>query len=193
MLVSNLTKALGTVMLVFQYVIAGNGGDGAPSVPKFDWSSLEAAHDLLWHKCYSTTTPSKPTQQVFHHSYRTPYCARLSIQLDYHNTSNPATITLALLKLSAPSSTRRKTIIFAPGGGGESRIKMTLAVNEVETLDQLDPDLEFDFVTWDNRGTVYSLPKAECFDSIAESQFWDGRVDNLSDVISSEDEDGLRA
>jgi pimeloyl-ACP methyl ester carboxylesterase len=114
--------------------------------------------------------------------------------MDYHNASIPHSITLALLKFSSPHvPAKRGNLIAGIGGAGESRIKILLSMNAVGYLDLLDPEFDFDFVTWDNRGVGYSLPSARCFENALESKIWEARLGDLSGVIESADEESIGA
>ena len=160
------------------------------NVPNLDWARLESSSDLVWHKCDSPTAPSDSKQHVFplpaSNPARTPYCARLSLPLDYHNASNPHNVSMALLKLSVPTiPSKRGTIIALPGGAGESRIKILLTMSNIGVLDALDPDYEYDFLTFENRGVAYSWPSARCSESVLGGKLWEGRLNDLSGVIST--------
>lgn len=160
----------------------------ASNVPNFEWAHFDPSSDLIWHKCDSPTASSDSKQHVFpppaSNPARTPYCARLSLPLDYHNASNPHNVSMALLKLATTTApSKRGTIITLPGGAGESRIKILLTMSSAGVLDALDPDHEYDFLTFENRGVAYSLPSARCSGSVLGGRLWEGRLNDLSGVI----------
>src|SRR4051812_9296346 len=173
-----------------------------PDLPGFDWSALESSPDLRWHECY---TPPTAAQDSTQHTFspqstsksRTLSCARLSITLDYHNTTNPHNVSVPILKISSPPSSSHQGIIFTSfGGAGNSRIKDLIAfAHSSSLLDLIDQEFEYDFLTFDNRGFGYSSPSARCFDNILDSALWEERTAHLSGVMSTREgedsEEGL--
>lgn len=176
-------------------IVAGNYHQAKTNnVPSFDWSSLNPSSELHWHECY----PSLPPQQAAQHILSTPprsrtfSCALLSLPLDYHNTTNPHNVTVPILKASSPPlSHHHGTIFTAFGGAGNSRIKdfMEMAFSGNYFLDAIDPDHEYDVLTFDNRGFSYSSPSARCFDALLNGKLWEERMSDLGGVMSTQDGD----
>jgi len=101
-------------------------------------------------------------------------------------------VSVPILKASSPpSSSHRGTIITAFGGAGNSRIQdlITFSSDGV-LLDAIDPDFEYDFLTFDNRGFGYSSPSAKCFDSVLDSTLWEERMTNMGGYMSTFNGDG---
>lgn len=161
----------------------------------FDWSSVKSSPDLEWHKCYTTPIVQDSTQHVFSApptlNSRDISCARLSLPLNYHNTSNIHKISLPILKISSrPSPTHRGTITLALGGAGNSRINDLIGMaSQSDFLHWIDPNFEYDFLTFDNRGLGYSQPSAKCFDNLLDGEIWEQRMDDLGAMMSTQDSD----
>lgn len=62
------------------------------------------------------------------------------------------------------------TILLNPGGPGGSGTEM---VHEFGPKISKITGPEFDLLGFDPRGTGATLPRADCFSSVAESQIWD--------------------
>ena len=156
------------------------------NVPSFDWSTIGASTDLIWHECYSSLSTHDSTQEVLSTPSRKLSCALLSLPLDYHDASSPHNVSVPVLRSStAPSPMHRGTIFMALGGGGNSRIQDFIAITSSnDFLNWFDPELEYDFVTFDNRGFGYSSPSAGCFDSVLDSALWEERMADLGGVMS---------
>ena len=171
--------------------------------PKFSWSLLPPSPNLIWHSCYTNPNPSNLDQQPLYpssHQTRIPSCARLTLPLDYHNASNPHNVSLAIMKFSPSesNSSKRSTIVMSLGGAGNSRIQEDLPMIENGFLDTLDPEQEYDFLVFDNRGFGYSQPSARCFGSVWEGNVFDERANDLGGVLSTKGrkdnvENGLNA
>lgn len=82
-----------------------------------DWSSIEPSEKLVYHDCYDDAAKGGA---VFK-------CARLLLPLDWHNTSNPNRIALAVIKLTARNhhkdhqnryDSKSETVFWNPGGPG---------------------------------------------------------------------------
>jgi pimeloyl-ACP methyl ester carboxylesterase len=162
----------------------------AHNLPSFDWSALKPSPELEWHECYTPPpTTEYSNQQTFSDTSnsRTLSCARLSLTLDYHNTTNPHNISVPILRVSsAPSSSHEGIIFTSFGGAGNSRIKDLVSfAHSTPLLDLIDPDFEYDFLTFDNRGYGYSSPSAKCFDNILDGALWEERMAHLSGVMST--------
>lgn len=159
-------------------------------IPSFDWPTIEPSSYLEWHKCYSSSTVENILQHILaprsKSKSRSLSCARLLLPLDYSSTSHE-NVTLPLLKVSSPQSrSHRGTIILGFGGAGNSRIKdlVTLTAKS-DYLDLIDPDFNYDFVTFDNRGFGYSSPSAKCFDTLLDSKLWEWRMADLGGYLNS--------
>jgi pimeloyl-ACP methyl ester carboxylesterase len=162
------------------------------NLPSFDWSTLEPSSNIIWHSCYYPPLPqdSHPSQHILSSKSWTISCALLSLPLSYHNHTNPHTISLPLLKISSPPSPSHLGTIFTLfGGAGNSRIQDFITLSSSDFLDLIDPDFEYDFLTFDNRGFGYSSPSAKCFHSVLDSVLAEERMTDLAGVVTSRDED----
>jgi pimeloyl-ACP methyl ester carboxylesterase len=91
-------------------------------------------------------------------------------------TTNPPNIHLLtplppLLKISSPlSASKLGTIFTLFGGAGNSCIQdlITTTSGDESLLDSIDPDFNYDSITFDNRGFGYSSPSAKCFPSVLD-------------------------
>ncbi|TQV96849.1 Peptidase S33, tripeptidyl-peptidase [Cordyceps javanica] len=118
---------------------------------EFDWDSIPPSTDLEYHPCYG--------------EYQ---CARLRLPLDWHNASDPSTVTIALAKLpaavpaSAPSF--RGAVFAQPGGPGVSGTAY-LRGNGRKLRDVVDVPgrRHYELVAFDPRGTGHSVPRLDCF------------------------------
>jgi pimeloyl-ACP methyl ester carboxylesterase len=164
------------------------------NLPSFNWSALEPSSDLKWHECYSSSTQD-PAQQILS-SPPAPKskkfsCACLSIPIDYHKTSNFYNVSVPIIKISLlASSSHLGTIITARGRAGNSRIQHFIALFSGSGFFYwIDPDLKYDFVTFDNRGFGYSSPTARCFENVINGALWEARVANLGELMSAHERD----
>jgi pimeloyl-ACP methyl ester carboxylesterase len=164
----------------------------APDLPGFDWSALKPSPELEWHECYTPPYATEYSNQQTFSSIstsksRTLSCARLSLTLDYHNTTNPHNVSVPIIKISSPPSPSHRGIIFTSfGGAGNSRVKDLVAfAHSSPILDMIDQEFEYDFLTFDNRGFGYSSPSAKCFDNILDGALWEERMAHLSGVMST--------
>ncbi|PMD32749.1 alpha/beta-hydrolase, partial [Hyaloscypha variabilis F] len=159
----------------------------------FDWAALKPTLDLKWHECYAPPPAADTVQQILSSSKlpsRTFSCARLSLPLDYHNSINLHNVSVPILKVSSPPSpSHNDPIITAFGGAGNSRILDLVDMTSKGFLDMLDPDFEYDFVTFDNRGFGYSSPTAKCFDNVVDGVLFEQRMTDLGGVMSTHDGD----
>lgn len=127
----------------------------------FDWSSIAEHNYLEYHRCYNDFE-----------------CARLTLPLDYHNSSVRHTISLAVIRLPAKIADDHPdhggSIILNPGGPGGSGIQFTLS--EAKTLqDGLSSNggQQFEIVSFDPRGMLYSKPNLYCFATPFDAKLWD--------------------
>jgi pimeloyl-ACP methyl ester carboxylesterase len=100
-----------------------------------------------------------------------------------HNHTNSHTISLPLLKISSPPSpSHLETIITLFGGAGSSRIQDLTATSSSDEslLDLIDPDFEYDLLTFDNRGFGYSSPSAKCFHNMLDGVLAEERMVDLA-------------
>ncbi|TAQ87666.1 hypothetical protein B7494_g4025 [Chlorociboria aeruginascens] len=164
-------------------------------LPTFDWFSIPPSRQLVWHECYTTQIPPDSTQYALPlppSPSRKPYCARLSLPLDYHNSSNSNKISLAVLKLSvAQGGPSHGTIIASIGGAGNSRVQEVQAVEAMGFFDTIDPDLEYDFLVFDQRGFGYTTPSAKCFGSKLQLKVWKQRMRDLGQISTSAGKESL--
>lgn len=176
------------------------------NLPYFNWSALPPSQDLTWHDCY--TQPDSEDERIYNHDTqasvhgqdpvssshkraRKLQCARLRLPLDYNDThlSSPH-IDLPVIRLSSPSSSRRRTLIMGPVGPGQSSIKTFLTVASPSALPWLDElSDEYNILTFEPRGVGYAAPQAGCFGSVWAARSWDGAVNAASGVIQSGDAD----
>ncbi|KAE9382073.1 alpha/beta-hydrolase, partial [Stipitochalara longipes BDJ] len=160
----------------------------------FDWVALKPTQHLEWHECYAPPPAADTIQKILsspsNSRSRTFACARLSLPLDYHNSTNPHNVSVPILRVSStPSSSHNGTIIAAFGGAGNSRIQDLVTLTSGGFLDEIDPDFEYDFVTFDNRGFGYSSPSAKCFDHVLDGVLFEERMIDLGGVMSTRDGD----
>ncbi|KAJ5659758.1 hypothetical protein N7507_006209 [Penicillium longicatenatum] len=101
-------------------------------------------------------------------------CGYLDLPLDYHNSSDPRIVRIAVTKFQVaglahrndsripPKSYRsERTIIVNPGGPGGSGTSFVWRAAE-EVTNRFS-DGQFDVLGWDPRGVNFSLPAAACF------------------------------
>ncbi|KAF7875269.1 hypothetical protein EAF04_002441 [Stromatinia cepivora] len=142
----------------------------SPTIAKatWRWSDVEPSQDLIWHSCYDTFQ-----------------CARLSLPLDWLNTSNPSKISLAIIKLSATNLTDYHGPVFTnPGGPGGSGI-FSLRKNGHNLQKIIGQN--HDIISFDPRGVGASTPLINCWASKQNSQIWKlgnvGLVDSHPGVL----------
>ncbi|CAD6439241.1 b048dbae-687f-473d-938d-625b6edf97ba [Sclerotinia trifoliorum] len=132
------------------------------------WSDAKPSQDLIWHSCYDTFQ-----------------CARLSLPLDWLNTSNPSKITLAIIRLPATNLTDYRGPVFTnPGGPGGSGI---YSLRENGHNLQKIVGRNHDIISFDPRGVGASTPLINCWASKQTSQVWKlgdvGLVDSHPGVL----------
>ncbi|KGO74174.1 Peptidase S33 tripeptidyl aminopeptidase-like, C-terminal [Penicillium italicum] len=101
-------------------------------------------------------------------------CGYLDLPLDYHNSSDPRIVRIAVTKfqvaglahkndpsISPKSYKSERTIIINPGGPGGSGTSFLWQTAE-ETTNRFS-DGQLDVLGWDPRGVNFSLPAAACF------------------------------
>ncbi|KAF7926064.1 uncharacterized protein EAE97_010364 [Botrytis byssoidea] len=125
----------------------------------WQWKDVEPSESLIWHTCYSTFQ-----------------CARLSLPLDWLNTSNPSRITLAIIKIPATDLTNYLGPVFTnPGGPGGSGI-FSLRRNG-HNLQKI-VGKNHDIISFDPRGIGASTPLINCWGSSRQN----AKIWRLSDV-----------
>ncbi|KAF2161492.1 hypothetical protein M409DRAFT_69822 [Zasmidium cellare ATCC 36951] len=124
----------------------------------FDWTTISSANDLNYEKCYEKFD-----------------CSRLTVPLDWNNSSSPHNISLAIVRLPAkvPEShpDHGGTIITNPGGPGGSGVQQALQISQ-RLQNLLDGPKHYEILSFDPRGIFHSKPNAYCFDSAVESEIW---------------------
>jgi pimeloyl-ACP methyl ester carboxylesterase len=100
-------------------------------------------------------------------------CGYLDLPLDYHNSSDPRIVRIAVTKfqvaglnkndpsISPKSYGSERTIIINPGGPGGSGTSFLWET--AEEMTSRFSDGQFDVLGWDPRGVNLSLPAAACF------------------------------
>ncbi|TGO20340.1 hypothetical protein BPAE_0306g00040 [Botrytis paeoniae] len=133
----------------------------APVITKtgWQWKNVEPSESLIWHTCYSTFQ-----------------CARLSLPLDWLNTSNPSRISLAIIKIPATDLTNYLGPVFTnpgrPGGSGIFSLRRN-GHNLQKVVGK-----NHDIISFDPRGIGASTPLINCWGSARQnSKIW-----KLSDV-----------
>lgn len=127
---------------------------------QFNWSAIATQPDLHYQPCYDGFE-----------------CARLLLPLDYHNSSNPHNISLAVIRLPATVAeghpSHGGSIIVNPGGPGGSGVQYALSVAR-RLQDGLSQEggKQFEIVSFDPRGILYSKPNLYCFATPFDAQIW---------------------
>jgi pimeloyl-ACP methyl ester carboxylesterase len=110
-------------------------------------------------------------------------CGYLDLPLDYHNSSDPRIVRIAVTKFQvaglahindpsiSPNSHRsERTIIINPGGPGGSGTSFLW--ERAEEMTNRFSDGQLDVLGWDPRGVNFSLPAAACFPQDAFRDRW---------------------
>jgi pimeloyl-ACP methyl ester carboxylesterase len=121
------------------------------SVDAFNWSSIEPSQDLIYHDCYDDFK-----------------CARLSVPLDWTNSSNENEVAVAIVKLPAKvpvtSPSFAGSIIVNPGGPGGSGTD-DLRYKGLTIQNIVDGDKHFEIISFDPRGVHRTTPSPVCFET----------------------------
>lgn len=130
----------------------------APDISSYDWQRIQPFPYLAYHDCYDGFQ-----------------CARLTVPLDWHNSSKPNNISLAVIRLPAtvPDADRSHggSIIINPGGpGGPGTLYALGVARDMQRL--LDGEKHYEIVSFDPRGVFMSTPSTYCFGSFVESEIW---------------------
>lgn len=118
----------------------------------FDWHIISPTSDLQYHDCYDGV-------------YR---CARLSVPLDWSNTSDPRRAAIAVMKLPAAvpddDPAFGGSIYTNPGGPGHSGVAFLPRVGHLmqQVLDK-PGEKHYEIVSFDPRGLGFTTPLADCF------------------------------
>uniref|UniRef100_A0A8H7K2G1 Peptidase S33 tripeptidyl aminopeptidase-like C-terminal domain-containing protein n=1 Tax=Bionectria ochroleuca TaxID=29856 RepID=A0A8H7K2G1_BIOOC len=130
----------------------------ADDTADFDWSGIQPTKNLVYHPCYGTFQ-----------------CARLEVPLDWHNASDPRTVSIAIRTLPAvvrhDDPTFGGSILTNPGGPGGSGIQFAedFALPLQRIVDRPGRK-HYEIVSFDPRGIGYTTPAADCFhDPVARS------------------------
>lgn len=154
----------------------------------FNWKNVTATEDLVFHDCSDIL----PDVQSPDKAPRKLQCARLSLYLDWQNTSDPRRTHIAIMRfpsgLNASDPKYGGPLIFNPGGPGISGTYLLQ-----NTYARLEKQVNggkklFDIISFDPRGVGRSRPAALCFRQIAaEELLWKWRrLDSANLYISEE-------
>ncbi|GJE95991.1 alpha/beta hydrolase [Phanerochaete sordida] len=139
------------------------------SAPGFDWPSINASKTLSWTPCYDTLK-----------------CARLTVPLQYSNTSaGEAQIAVAVSpsNFSVGDANYLGPILFNPGGPGDSGVEYLL---EYETYFREIIGAQYDLVGFDPRGVGDTTPYLSVFASAVEAiEFFSSYPYNADAGVSS--------
>ena len=134
--------------------------DTTPHSSQFDWSSITPQAHLAYQPCYDDFE-----------------CARLTLPLDYHNTSSSHNISLAVIRLPATVAEDHPdhgaSIIINPGGPGGSGVQFALSTaKRLQAGLSSDGGKQFEIVSFAPRGILYSKPNLYCFATPFDAQLW---------------------
>ncbi|OTA92948.1 hypothetical protein M434DRAFT_396081 [Hypoxylon sp. CO27-5] len=124
-----------------------------PSISDFDWSTIEPSTSLNYTTCYD--------------SFK---CAKLSVPLDWSNTSttlnSTARVTIAITTLPATVAESDPsfggTIIINPGGPGGSGVQYVLESGKL-LQGIADGNKHYEILSFDPRGVGLTEPRADCY------------------------------
>lgn len=123
-----------------------------PPGKPFDWATITPTETLEYHDCYSSV-------------YR---CARLSVPLDWSNTTDPRRAAIAIIKLPATvpddDPSFAGSVYTNPGGPGHSGVTFVPLVGRLmqQVLDK-PGERHYEIVSFDPRGIGFTTPLADCF------------------------------
>lgn len=140
----------------------------------FNWSAVQPDKHLIWHECYESFQ-----------------CARLQVPLDWSNSSNPNTVSLALTRVPAVvpynDPTFGGTILINPGGPGGSGVDEIIWGGYGMRDSIIDStDKHFEVLSWDPRGIHHTTPSVACFGTDWDRQLWLYRNWAIGQLDSSE-------
>lgn len=140
----------------------------------FNWSSIEPTTHLDWHECYESFQ-----------------CARLQVPLDWTNSSNVNTVSLALARVPATvpydDPSFGGTILLNPGGPGGSGVDEVIWGGYGIRDSIVDSaDKHFEVLSWDPRGIHHTTPTVTCFGTDWDRETWQYRNWAVGSLDSSE-------
>ncbi|KAK9419981.1 putative TAP-like protein-domain-containing protein [Seiridium unicorne] len=122
-----------------------------PKVEEFDWTTINASTALDYSPCYNATHK----------------CAKLTVPLDWLDTSNPKRVTLAIITRPATVNesdpTFGGTIIVNPGGPSGSGVDFVLRAGEVIQRTVSSDTHKFEILSFDPRGVGLTEPFSDCY------------------------------
>lgn len=132
----------------------------ASEITGFNWSLIEPHTHLIWHEC--------------HVSFQ---CARLQVPLDWNNSSNPNTVSLALIRVPAvvpyDDPTFGGTVLINPGGPGGSGVDQVMGDGyRIRDLILDSAEKHFEVLSWDPRGVYHTTPPVTCFETDWDREVW---------------------
>ncbi len=144
----NLISLIGLSTLAVGQQQITTADDKAPS---FDWTKIAPSKSLEYHQCYDGFQ-----------------CARLTVPLDWKNTSDPRIAVIAVIKLPAvvPDSdpSFAGAVLTNPGGPGGSGIDLVLGgdARRVQGIIDKPGKRHHEIISFDPRGIANSWPRATC-------------------------------
>lgn len=141
------------------FLSAHHAGNASAKKSTFDWSSLTSDTELVYHSCYDDKFQ----------------CARLTVPLDWRDSSNPNNVSLPVIRLPAtvpPSDPNHAgTVIVNPGGpGGPGTLWALENAEKLQT--QLEGPRSYEILSFDPRGIFGSVPNGYCFDDAVQAEIW---------------------
>ncbi|KAF9874959.1 hypothetical protein CkaCkLH20_07653 [Colletotrichum karsti] len=127
----------------------------------FDWLEIQPQEQLAYHPCFGGLQ-----------------CARVSVPINWNDTSNPARAAVAVIKVPAkvPVTDPRYggAVVLNPGGPGNSGVGQVVrkgrymqtivdAPHSDLSLDGLSDGKYFDIIGFDSRGVNNTTPHLKCF------------------------------
>ncbi|KAK2616490.1 hypothetical protein QQS21_000532 [Conoideocrella luteorostrata] len=118
---------------------------------RFQWDAINATADLQYHDCYTAFK-----------------CARLKLPLNWKNSSDPRTVSIAVIKVPAKVHDHDPTfggaVFTNPGGPGGSGVSLVLGSGR-KLQDWVDTPgkKHFEIISFDPRGVGNSRPVADCY------------------------------
>ncbi|KDQ62913.1 hypothetical protein JAAARDRAFT_188552 [Jaapia argillacea MUCL 33604] len=104
-------------------------------------------------------------------------CANISLPLDYHNDSDPRTVTISVNRFLATNTTHREGAVFInPGGPGGSGSSMGFTKGPY--ISKIFKG-RYDIIGFDPRGVNQSQPYTSCFENQLDGDVFSALVDGL--------------
>lgn len=129
--------------------IAGYTAPILVSGQDFDWTTIKAEPNLIYHDCYDKFK-----------------CARLEVPLDWLNASDHRRATIPILTLPATVPTNDTSFAGTanPGGPGGSGVDLGLGVSTlVQSIIDKPGQRHYELTFLDPRGIGRSTPTPDCF------------------------------